>query len=328
MRKKNKRRKSRKNDTSLPKIIVGVLVATIAFAVIVRAVTQSSVTSSSKLVETHTSEGREKNTSKNNIREHTETKDKQEDEEGTNEKVEDQKMQNADDRTASLMEQPIIPVDLSNYRIEHTGYTSSYNLTTHCPNWVAWELTEQETRGVYGRSDDYREDETIPYKHRVNERAYSSINYDRGHMCPAGDMKWSENAMSDTFYMTNMCPQDPTLNQHWWERLESACRRWAKNEGSIYICCGPIFVGGEKDNGIDPIVKIPSAFFKVVLSLRQGHEKAIGFYYKNDDSRQPMGDAVRTVDEIEEMTGFDFFSKLEDEVEARVEAQSKLSKWN
>lgn len=328
MRKKNKRRKSKKNDTSLAKIIVGVLVATIAFAVIVRIVTYSPVMPPDRLVETQESEVESGNISKNNIGKHTEIEDKQENNDDTSEKEEDKKIQNADDRTVIFMEQPIAPANLSNYRIEHTGYTLSYNLTTHCPNWVAWELTGQETRGTYLRSDDYRGDEAIPYGHRVSERAYSSICYDRGHMCPAGDMKWSEKAMSDSFYMTNMCPQDPTLNQHWWERLESACRRWAKNEGAIYICCGPIFEGGEKDNGSEPKVMIPSAFFKVVLSLRQGHEKAIGFYYKNDDSRQPMGDAVRTVDEIEEMTGFDFFSLLDDEIETRVEAQSKLSKWN
>jgi len=229
----------------------------------------------------------------------------------------------------SSLEQPYTPQSISSVPISHIGYTLSYNLTTHCPNWVAWELTAEEANGRYPRSNDYKEDPSIENaKDRVNEKAYSSVSYDRGHMCPAGDMKWSAEAMSASFYMTNMCPQDNSLNNGAWKRLEEACRRWAGYEGKVYICCGPIFKGKEEVIDNNPQITIPSAFFKVVLSTKEGHEKAIGFYFENNDKRQTVGNAVRTVDEIEEITGFDFFPQLDDEIENKVESYAKLSKWN
>ena len=113
------------------------------------------------------------------------------------------------------------------------------------------------------------------------------------------------------------------------EHLESACRRWASQEGCIYICCGPIY---DKDLeprfiGKEVKIRVPDAFFKIVVSLRQGKEKGIGFYYKNDDSRQTMESAAMAIDQVEELTGFDFFAELPDEIEARIETQSKLSVW-
>lgn len=227
-----------------------------------------------------------------------------------------------------LIEEPTIPTNISNYPITHKGHTLSFNLTTHCPNWVAWKLTKEMTNGRWARSNDYRSDRLVPFDHRVDEKAFSGSGYDRGHMCPAGDMSWDSEAMSATFLMSNMCPQAPTLNQRWWEHLESACRRWANQEGEIYICCGPIYKGNEESIGSYPPVTIPSAFFKVILSLRTGKEKAIGFYYLNNDSRQPMGDAEKSIDEIEELTGFDFFPMLNDDLEERLESSSNLKIWN
>lgn len=88
-------------------------------------------------------------------------------------------------------------------------------------------------------------------------------------------MKWSEQAMRECFYMSNICPQDPQLNRGSWATLEKACRRWAKAEGSVYIVCGPVFQSGRKRRtiGRDHTISVPDGFYKVVLSLRKGHEK-------------------------------------------------------
>lgn len=226
------------------------------------------------------------------------------------------------------LEYPNIPKDVPSFFISHKGYALSFNLTTHCPNWVAWKLTKDMTNGRWARSNDYRSDRLVPFDHRVDEKSFSGSGYDRGHMCPAGDMSWDSEAMSATFYMSNMCPQAPVLNQKWWERLESACRRWANQEGEIYICCGPIYKDFEHTISSYPTVTVPSAFFKVIISLCPDREKGIGFFYLNNDSRQTMTDAVRTIDEIEELTGYDFFPILDDDLENKIESMSNLNKWN
>lgn len=214
--------------------------------------------------------------------------------------------------------------------IEHTGFMLSYNLDTNCPNWVAWDLTEEEAYSTqFKRSNDFRGDSNVPPLHRVEGYDYKQTGFDRGHMCPAGDMKWNADAMSECFLMSNICPQIPVLNQQWWEHLESACRRWASQEGCVYICCGPIYDKQSEARyiGEEVNIRVPNAFFKVIVSLRQGKEKGIGFYYKNDDSRQTMEGAALSIDQVEELTGYDFFAKLPDEIENRIETQNKLSSW-
>lgn len=214
--------------------------------------------------------------------------------------------------------------------IEHEGYTVSFNRETNNPNWVAWELTAEETYGDVRRSNNFMPDPEVPQNHQVTTYDYKNSGYDRGHMCPAADMKWSVDAMRECFYMSNICPQNHSLNAGAWEKLEAACRRWAQKEGKVYIACGPIYKKGRKivTIGQNHIIRVPDAFFKVVLSVRKGHEKAIGFYYYNDDSRQPMGDACASVDDIEEITGMNFFYNLSDELEEKVESTFKLSKWD
>jgi len=215
--------------------------------------------------------------------------------------------------------------------IEHTGFVLSFNSQTNNPNWVAWDLTADEvnTKAV-SRSNDFKGDPLVDERNRVETTHYVKSGYDRGHMCPAADMKWSSAAMADCFYMTNICPQVPVLNQRWWEHGEEACRRWAKQEGEIYICCGPIYKDNRKAKHIgnkNMQIRVPDAFFKVVLSLKAGEEKAIGFLYANNDKKQTMEDAAVTVDSVEVVTGYDFFNQLNNKLEKRVEAAFDLKSW-
>lgn len=213
--------------------------------------------------------------------------------------------------------------------IEHEGFSLLYDTKTMCPRWVAWELTAEETRGKVSREGvDFKEDEQVPEQYQVASWDYNGGAYGRGHMCPAGDMKWSKEAMRDCHYMTNICPQTAELNKTWWEHLERACRGWARQDGSVQIVCGPVFSDSPKRFGKKHRMAVPKGFYKVVLSLKEGREKAIGFYYTNDNAPQPMEDAVRSVDEIESMTGFDFFSSLPDEQEDRLEAMTDLRAWD
>ena len=214
--------------------------------------------------------------------------------------------------------------------VSHTGYTLSFNRTHLQPNWVAWELTADETAGTVSRSDDFNPDPSLPRPQQVTTADYTRSGYDRGHQCPAADMKWSSRAMEECFYMSNICPQAPELNRGSWQTLEKACRRWAKAEGSIYIVCGPVFESGRKRRtiGREHRISVPDGFFKVVLSLRRGHEKAIGFYFANNASRQSLADAARTVDEIEALTGINFYVNLSRPLEQRLERTASLKVWH
>ena len=224
---------------------------------------------------------------------------------------------------------PVSSPSKTDILIEHEGFSLLYDTKTLCPRWVAWELTAEETRGKVSRQNvDFKEDESVPKEYQVASWDYNGGHYGRGHMCPAGDMKWSQEAMQDCHYMTNICPQTAELNKTWWEHLERACRTWARQDGSVQIVCGPVFSENPRHFGKKHRMAVPKGFYKVVLSQKKGREKAIGFYYTNDDAIQPMEDAVRSVDDIERMTGIDFFSSLPDEQEDKLEAMGDLRAWD
>lgn len=229
------------------------------------------------------------------------------------------------------------------------SYTTSYNKQTKCPNWVSWHLTAEHTDGVFPRRGvPYFEDgeasgigkvsrSTSKGDYFVDMEAESPRqefeDWDRmpagmshGHICPAGDNKWSKAAMNQSFLLTNMCPQDESLNGGGWKKLEEKCRDWAKMYGDIYIVAGPIFYNGVKRSFGKNKIGIPDAFFKVVLCVN-GSPKAIGFIYQNNSSRQSMKERVHSVDEVEEIVGMDFFNNLPDSIEDKVEAMTNFSAW-
>lgn len=208
--------------------------------------------------------------------------------------------------------------------IRHTAFTLRYNKTHNTPDWVAWCLTAQHTDGPVERSQKFWADPSLPSAYRVDYYDYKGSGYDRGHMCPAGDMKWDEKAMHDCFYMSNICPQTGTLNSGSWNRLEMKCRDWAKKEGCVYIVCGPVWKKGRHEKiGIDHSIDVPEGFFKAVLTMRKGHERTIAYYFRNDESQQSYREAIVTVDEIERRTGLDLFAAVEDNLERKIEAECK-----
>lgn len=229
--------------------------------------------------------------------------------------------------TVTMMEIPAPLKGKPEMILRRMAYTTSYNKTTKVPNWVAWHLTRSHTYGNNQRSNEiFTEDPSVPSP-RATDQDYYTSRYDRGHMCPAGDNRWDAKAMTQSFLFTNICPQNHGLNKYEWNDLEILCRDWAREYGAIDIVCGPIFYGeGEQKTIGRNKVWVPDAFFKVVL-CRKGAPKAIGFIYKNRGQKQRMEDAVCTVDEIERITGIDFFPALNDNVEERVEAKASLRDW-
>ncbi|WP_373840704.1 DNA/RNA non-specific endonuclease [Bacteroides heparinolyticus] len=238
--------------------------------------------------------------------------------------------QNRKSTPTTLIEQPMPLKGTPEQIIQHTGYILSFNSTTLCPNWVAWELTRSEASGSGRRATDFLADPQVPLRYQVTTEEYKNSGYDRGHMCPAADMKWHPHAQTECFYMSNICPQDRKLNSGSWGTLENACRRWAKREGKVYIVCGPVFKRGRKKVtiGRNMAIRVPDGFFKVVLSTRKGAEKAIGFYYGNHSGKQSMTQTAMSVDEVEDLTGMNFFHRIDDVLEKRVEASYNLKDWH
>lgn len=226
-----------------------------------------------------------------------------------------------------MMEVPAPLNDRPEQIIRRKGYTVSYNKQTRQANWVAWHLVKSHTYGRYHRDEQiFTEDMSVPSP-RATDADYYGSRYDRGHLCPAADNKWSEEAMEESFLFTNVCPQNHSLNKNSWNDLEMECRRWARQYGAIDIVCGPIFYDKKNPTTIGRNrIWVPDAFFKVVL-CRHTPFKALGFVYKNHGRKQPMHETVCTIDEIERLTGIDFFPLLKDDVESKVEAQSSLSDW-
>ena len=209
--------------------------------------------------------------------------------------------------------------------LQRKGYTTSYNRNTKNPNWVAWHLTREHTRGQNQRKQMmFTEDMDVTPRATNND--YYNSRFDRGHMCPAGDNKWDKEAMAQSFLFTNICPQNHGLNKYEWNDLEIKCREWAREYGAIDIVCGPIYEADNQRTIGKNKVWVPVAFFKVIL-CRKGTPKAIGFIYRNEGKHQTSQEAVRTVDEIEALTGIDFFPALDDATEKRIEASAQLNAW-
>ena len=223
------------------------------------------------------------------------------------------------------------PIESNKELVLHrTNYTLSFNKSTNLPNWVAWRLDKKKLAQKVSR-DRYKfvVDPEVSGKNAVVTQDYAQSGYDRGHMCPANDSRWSADAMRESFYMTNICPQNPSLNSGDWNELEQACHKWAE-EGPIYIVCGPILYKKSKAEyiGKEHKIRVPEAFFKVVLAgVEKGKPRAVGFVYKNAKGNRPLDAYVNTVDEVERITGFDFFPQLPDEVENKVESKYNIKDW-
>lgn len=241
------------------------------------------------------------------------------------EKVFDQAKTFSSQETYTDLEIPAPLTGKEEQIIRHTGYTVSYNNTWRLPNWVAYELTREETKGNATRTEKFIIDPSVKGISATN-KDYSRSGFDRGHMAPAGDMKWNSTAMKESFYFSNMCPQVPGLNRGRWKDLEEQIREWAVEDSALVIVCGPLVNKKHSTIGTNRVT-VPHAFFKVILAPYVSSPRAIGFIFKNEKDNSPLRKYVVTVDSVESLTGIDFFPALPDDTEKRVEAQCAPSDW-
>lgn len=222
----------------------------------------------------------------------------------------------------------VMPQDVASEFVRYPGFVLSFNPLHKVPNYVAWTLTREEAKGgeVGKRTDNFAPDPNVPGCPTLDD--YRGSGYDRGHMAPAGDMKWSIDAMNACFYLTNMTPQAHNLNQGAWRTLEEKCREWAKRDSLVVIVCGPVLT----DPGLKTIgeskVTVPERFFKVVLAPTLTPPQGIGFIMNNGKVEGGMQAAAVSIDSVEAVTGFDFFSVLPDDIERSVESECNFPRMS
>lgn len=210
----------------------------------------------------------------------------------------------------------------------HQNYCTAFHKKLLQPSWVAWTLTAEQTNGSLKRTNNFVGDAKLKAKYRVETRDYSGSGYDRGHLCPAADNRFDQQAMDECFYMTNMCPQLHELNAGGWQALEDSCRLWAQREGSVVIVAGPMFTKKPYATiGKQHKVAVPDAFFKVVYSQQEGREKAIGFIFENTKNQQSVQQSACSVRKVEAATGFNFFPKLPKRRQQQLETVFDLKEW-
>lgn len=196
--------------------------------------------------------------------------------------------------------------------VRHAGFDLSYNEKYEQASWVAYILTREEVEsGSEERTDNFRPDTAVITGSAVL-KDYAGSGYDRGHLAPAADMKWSAQAMSESFLLSNMSPQVPGFNRGVWSRLEAKVREWAVENDSLLVITGPVLEDISTYIG-DSHVGVPGAYFKIIADISSPEYKVIAFLLENNTSGKDIFSFAVTVDSVEKVTGFDFFSKLPDQ---------------
>ena len=211
--------------------------------------------------------------------------------------------------------------------LEYSGFVVNYNTERLIPNWVAYELTVEEVGGDVPRARGFSMDLNYPGRQAMRED-YSNSGWDKGHMAPSADMKWSQTAMTESFFLTNICPQDPTLNGRDWHTLENRVRDWAKRFERVWVVCGPVVQDNQYGTIGEQAVTVPDGFFKAILRQdADGNWHTIAFVFENNATQQPLQDAVVAVDFLEALIGYDLFANLEDSIEIEIESKASWEDW-
>lgn len=220
-----------------------------------------------------------------------------------------------------------LPVSKNQDIIRHKFYTLSFLDKEKEAEWVAYKLTDYMTQGTARRSNKFKTDPAVK-SGSATPRDYKNTGYDKGHLCPAADMKWDTEAMNETFYMSNMTPQLPGFNRGIWKKLEDQVREWAVELGEIYVVTGVVAEEGLETIGIHHDVAVPKYFYKIVMEYTEHEKKAIAFLLPNESSTTMLPAYVVPIDSIETLTRINFFPSLSDSLKHRLEDTVHLSDWD
>ncbi len=238
-------------------------------------------------------------------------------------------MLNSDSNTSLSSANNFLPTSTTGEIIQRDFFTLSYSEEHEQAEWIAYELTKESLKMPnVERTGDFRPDPKVR-KASASPRDYKGTGYDRGHMAPAGDMAYSTDAMSESFYMSNISPQIKNFNGGVWRELEENVRVWAIRFDKIYVVTGPVLTRGIRETIGDNKVAVPDEFYKVILDFTEPEIKSIAFIMPNEISNNAIEYYAVSIDQVEEVTGIDFFPELYDEeMEAELESTFDVSLWS
>jgi endonuclease G len=219
-----------------------------------------------------------------------------------------------------------LPSSTTNQIVEHDYYTLSYNEKHEQAEWVAYELTPSHLTKDDRVRPYFIYDKEVRTK-SANYRNYKQSGYDKGHLVPAGDMRFSEKAFNDTFYTSNISPQNHEFNAGIWNRLEQKVRYWTYKYKHLYVVTGGVLKNDLKTIGQEK-VSVPNQFYKIVLDYTEPEIKAIAFLMPHKESNKALYKFVTSIDHIETLTGIDFFPGLPDSIENKLESKTDYKGWS
>ena len=207
---------------------------------------------------------------------------------------------------------PVMPVVKEGEEvIYHHAYALVYDERHEQALWVGYMLTRERAKGECPRQGKFRHDPAVK-SGSANKWDYSRSGYSRGHLAPAGDMKWDSLAMDESFFMSNMSPQLSAFNDGIWNRLENQVRVWARMYDTLYIFTGPVITADDTTAiGIDVCITVPSAFYKIIYS--PARQQGIGFIVPHEASKAPVETFAVSIDSVEAATGIDFLHGIAEE---------------
>ncbi len=218
-----------------------------------------------------------------------------------------------------------IPSSKTNKEIvRHEAFILNYQEEYELASWVLHRLVKEAAYGREGRSNEFLPDPLVESGSAVTQD-YSRSGYDRGHLCPAGDFRHNRTLEDETFYMSNMSPQKPDFNRGIWSDLENKVRSWVKKRGELIIVTGPILKKGLPTIGRMNQIAVPEKFYKIIYDPSK--EEAIAFLFPNEGSVELVKSFTVSIDELEAMTGIDFFAKLPDSLEQKIEVNNNVEDW-
>ncbi|WP_109301573.1 DNA/RNA non-specific endonuclease [Aquimarina sp. AU474] len=218
-----------------------------------------------------------------------------------------------------------LPTSTTGSIVAHDYYSLSYSEKHEQAEWVAYELKKEHLSTNEFKRPYFEKDKKVRTS-SADWRNYKNSGYDRGHLCPAGDRKFTYDAFEETFVTSNVSPQNHEFNSGIWNTLEQKTRYWAKKYDGVYVVTGGILTNDLKSIGYEA-VSVPKYFYKIIYDNSKGHAKMIAFLMPHKNSNKPLKEFVVSTDRIEEITGIDFFPKLEDEIEIKLEASSSIKGW-
>lgn len=218
----------------------------------------------------------------------------------------------------------LLPTSTTGQVVHHQGYSLSYSEPHEQAEWVAYELRKSHLSKSNFKRPFFEVDQAVKTG-AASWKNYKNSGYDKGHLCPAGDKNYNQQAHDETFLTSNISPQDHDFNAGIWNTLEQKTRYWARKYDGVYVVTGGVLIGDLETIGSERVA-VPELFYKIVYD--PDNEKMIAFLIPNKNSSTPLYDYVVSVDSVEVLTGIDFFPELEDGLEDELEAMASYGNWN